>query len=50
VGAVSAEDEFELEENGIGLAAGEKIILFKEIVIVLEPDLGELGWIPGHVR
>src|SRR6476469_7426063 len=50
VGAVSAEDEFELEENGIGVAAGEEVVLLQEIVVVLEPDLGELGWIPGQVR
>jgi hypothetical protein len=50
VGAVSAEDEFELEEDRIGVAAGEKHVLFQEIVIVLEPDLRELGRIPSQVR
>src|SRR5437868_9757050 len=50
VGAVSAEDEFELEKNGIGVAAGEEIVLLQEIMVVLQPDLRELSWVPGQVR
>src|SRR3954452_9237250 len=50
VGAMSAEDEFELEENRIGVPAGEEFVLLQEIVIVLEPDLREFGRIPGEVR
>src|SRR5947208_13442080 len=50
VGAVSAEDEFELEKNGIGVAAGEEIVLLEEIMVVLQPDLRELSWVPGQVR
>ncbi len=39
VGAMRAENEFELEENGIDVATGEEEIFFQKIVIVLKPDL-----------
>jgi hypothetical protein len=35
---VRAEDEFELEEDRVDIAAGQEKILFQEIVIVLQPD------------
>jgi hypothetical protein len=42
-----AENEFELEENGIDVAAGEKEVLFQKVVVVLQSQFGKLGWIPG---
>ena len=50
VRAVRAEDEFELEEDRIDVAAGEELVLLQEIVIVLQPDFRELRRIPGQVR
>ena len=47
VGPVRTEDELPLKEDGIDIARREEHVLFEEIVIVLQPDLGELGWIPG---
>src|SRR2546423_2144655 len=49
VGAVGAEDEFELEENRIDIATGEEGILLQEIVVVLQAEFGKLGRIPGQV-
>ena len=47
VGAVRAEDEFELQENGIDFATAKKEIRFQKIMIVLQPQLGEFSWIPA---
>jgi hypothetical protein len=47
---MSAEDEFELEENGIDVAAGEEGVRLQEIVIVLQAELRELRGIPREVR
>jgi hypothetical protein len=47
---MSAEDEFELEKNGIGVPAGEEVVRLQEIVVVLQSDFGELSRIPGEVR
>jgi hypothetical protein len=38
VRAVRTEDEFELEENRIGFALREEIVLLQKIVVVLQPD------------
>ena len=50
MGAVRAEDEFELEKNGIDVATGQEKVVFEKVVIVLQPDFRELGRIPGQVR
>ena len=38
VGAMRTKDEFELQENGIHVAAGEEECFVEKIVVVLEPD------------
>ena len=50
VGAVCAEDEFELEKDGIHVATSEEKIFLEKIVIVLQPHFRELRRIPGQVR
>jgi hypothetical protein len=37
--AVSAENEFELEKDRIGVAIGEKKVFVEKVVIVLQADL-----------
>jgi hypothetical protein len=47
VGAVRAEDEFELQENGIDLTVAEEEVRVEEVVIVLQSQLREFRGIPG---
>ncbi len=47
--AVRAENEFELKENRIDVTIGQEEILLQKIVIVLQPELGELGRIPSEI-
>ena len=49
LGAMRAENEFELEKNRIDVAIGEEEVLLQEIVVVLQPDLGKFSRIPGQV-
>src|SRR5881275_2043810 len=47
VGAVRAEDEFELQKNGIDLAIAEEEIRFEKVMIVLQSQFRKFCGIPG---
>ena len=44
---VRAEDELELQKNGIDLAISEEEVRFQKIVIVLQSELREFRRIPA---
>ena len=50
VSTVSTENKFKLQENRIDVATSEEKRVFDEVVVVLQTDFRELGWIPGQVR
>ena len=47
VRTVRAEDELELQKNGIDLAIGEEEVRLQKIMIVLQSQLGKFGRIPA---
>jgi hypothetical protein len=47
VGAVRAEDEFELQKNGIDLAIAEEEIRFEKVMIILQSQFRKFCGIPG---
>jgi hypothetical protein len=47
VSAVRAEDEFELQKNGIDLTVAEEEIRFEKVVIVLQSQFRKFCGIPG---
>src|SRR5689334_17681231 len=49
MGAVGAKNELELKKNRVNVAAGQEKSVLQKIVIVLQADFGELGWIPGQI-
>src|SRR6202043_2332440 len=50
VSAVSAENEFELKKDRIGVATGQEKRVIDKVVIVLQTDLGKFGRVPCQVR
>src|SRR2546423_6437049 len=50
VSTVRAENEFKLKKDRIDIAGGQEKVFGKEVVIVLQTDLGKFGRIPGQVR
>ena len=47
--AVSAQNEFELQENRIHVASGEEKRRIEKVVVILEPEFRKFGRIPGQI-